>query len=118
MRRPAMSAPVTSDAIAALLAELVNIPSVTGNEAEIAAFVERRLAARGTGEVTRSGNGVLWRGPRRGKPLVVLVGHLDTVPPQGNEKARVENGRLYGIGTTDMKAGDAVMVALAESLDP
>jgi succinyl-diaminopimelate desuccinylase len=113
-----MSAPVTADALAGLLAQLVDIPSVTGNEAEIAAFVERRLAARGTGEVSRSGNGVIWRGPRRGKPLVALVGHLDTVPPQGNEKARVEDGKLYGIGTTDMKAGDAVMLALAESLDP
>ncbi len=108
----------TADSIADLLARLVDIPSVTGNEAEIAAFVEQRLAARGTGEVTRSGNGVIWRGPRRGRPLVVLVGHLDTVPPQGNEKARREGGKLYGVGTTDMKAGDAVMLALAESLDP
>lgn len=113
-----MSPVTTAASIADLLAQLVDIPSVTGNEAEIAAFVERRLEARGVGEVSRSGNGVIWRGPRRGRPLVVLVGHLDTVPPQGNEKSRVENGKLYGLGTTDMKAGDAVMLAIAESLDP
>lgn len=113
-----MSSVTTADSIADLLATLVDIPSVTGNEAAIAAFVERRLAARGAGEVTRSGNGVIWRGSRRGRPLVVLAGHLDTVPPQGNEKSRREDGRLYGVGATDMKAGVAVMLALAESLDP
>jgi succinyl-diaminopimelate desuccinylase len=113
-----MPSVATAESIADLLTTLVDIPSVTGNEAEIAAFVEQRLAARRTGEVTRSGNGVIWRGPRRGRPLVVLVGHLDTVPPQGNTKARRENGRLYGLGTTDMKAGDAVMLALVDSLDP
>jgi succinyl-diaminopimelate desuccinylase len=67
--------------------------------------------------VTRSGKGVVWRAPSRGKPLVVLAGHLDTVPPQGNERARREDGFVHGIGTTDMKAGDAVMLALHESLD-
>ncbi|MCC6350800.1 MAG: succinyl-diaminopimelate desuccinylase [Candidatus Eisenbacteria bacterium] len=109
---------MTADAIAEKLAALVDIPSVTGNEAAIAAFVENRLRERGTGEVTRSGNGVLWRAPARGRPLVTLVGHLDTVPPQGNERSRREGDRLYGLGTSDMKAGVAVMQALVESLDP
>jgi len=40
------------------------------------------------------------------------------VPPQGNERARREGGRVHGVGTTDMKAGDAVMLALHETLDP
>lgn len=106
----------TADSIAELLVTLVDIPSVTGNEAHIADVVAMRLASR-PGEVVRSGNGVVWRGPRRGRPLVVLAGHLDTVPPQGNAKARIEGGSVHGLGTTDMKAGDAVMLALHESLD-
>lgn len=109
---------VTAEALAELTAQLVDIPSVTGNEKAIADWITRRLAARASGEVLRSGHSVVWRGPDRGRPLVVLVGHTDTVPPQGNEGARREGDKLFGIGTTDMKAGDAVMLALVESLDP
>ena len=107
----------TAGSIADLLVTLVDIPSVTGDEKTISDFVARRLAGR-PGEVLRSGHGVVWRGPRRGRPLVVLAGHLDTVPPQGNVRARLEGGCVHGVGTTDMKAGDAVMLALHETLDP
>ncbi|HEY3625888.1 MAG TPA: M20 family peptidase, partial [Terracidiphilus sp.] len=49
-------------------------------------------------------------GPRRrsaGKP-VLLLGHLDTVWPVGTLKTmpcRIGEGRLWGPGTLDMKAG-------------
>lgn len=109
---------VTADTLADLLEHLVNIPSVTGEEARIVAWVRARLEALGRGEVLQSGLSTVWRGPRRGRPLVVLAGHLDTVPPNGNEGARRDGERIYGIGTTDMKSGDAVMLALLESLDP
>jgi succinyl-diaminopimelate desuccinylase len=107
----------TADQIADQLVALVDIPSVTGQEQQIAAYVEERLRRR-PGDVQRSGNGVVWRGPQRGRPLVVLAGHLDTVPAQGNATARRANGSVHGLGTTDMKAGDAVMLALHETLEP
>ncbi|HTR97679.1 MAG TPA: succinyl-diaminopimelate desuccinylase [Candidatus Acidoferrales bacterium] len=105
----------TAESIADLLVTLVDTPSVTGNERAIAELVAARLA--GGGEVLRSGHGVVWRGPRRGRPLVVLAGHTDTVPPQGNARARIADGSVHGLGTSDMKAGDAVMLALHETLD-
>jgi succinyl-diaminopimelate desuccinylase len=101
-----------------LLETLVNIPSPTGQEAEIAGFVVERLAVARRGEILRSGHGVVWRGPDRGRPLVVLAGHLDTVPANGNAVARREDGKLYGVGSSDMKSGDAVMLALLDGLDP
>lgn len=110
--------PVTSVALAELLEQLVNIPSVTGSEQEIVDWITRRLATAGRGEVIRHGLSIVWRAPRRGRPLVVLAGHTDTVPPQGNARARRDGDRIHGVGATDMKAGDAVILALAESLDP
>ena len=107
----------TTESLADLLTTLVDIPSVTGDELAIADYVTQRLAKAGKGEVLRSGNALVWRGPQRGRPLVVLAGHLDTVPPSGNEKSRRVGDKLYGVGTTDMKAGDAVMLALHDSLD-
>jgi succinyl-diaminopimelate desuccinylase len=109
--------PVTETALADLLEQLVNIPSVTGNEQQIVDWITRRLATASRGEVIRHGLSIVWRGPRKGRPLVVLAGHTDTVPPQGNARAKREGDRITGLGTTDMKAGDAVMLALAESLD-
>lgn len=111
---------ISSDTLADLLETLVNIPSETGREAAIADWVGERLGALRHGELTRSGHSLVWRGPRgRGpRPLLVMAGHLDTVPANGNATARRADGRLYGLGSSDMKAGDAVLLALIESLDP
>lgn len=110
---------MTTDTLADLLTTLVDIPSETGHEATIADFVIGRLRARGGGEIRRSGHSVVWRGPQRGRPLVVLAGHLDTVPENaGNGRATRRDGRLFGLGSSDMKAGVAIQLALVESLDP
>jgi succinyl-diaminopimelate desuccinylase len=111
---------VSSATLADLLETLVNIPSVTGNEAAISRWVADRLGALGRGEMLRSGHSLVWRGPRgrTPRPLIALAGHLDTVPANGNATARREGGKLHGLGASDMKAGDAVLLALVESLDP
>jgi succinyl-diaminopimelate desuccinylase len=93
------------------LVELIDIPSVIGNEAEIAAALESRLTSRHP--VTRIGNALVVGEPT-GRPLIVLYGHTDTVPEQGNGTARLEGGRVFGLGASDMKAGLAVMVHLLE----
>jgi succinyl-diaminopimelate desuccinylase len=89
---------------------LVNIPSESRHEAEIAAYV---AAAMPWKPAWRDGE-TLWYGPRAGdRPLVVLAGHLDTVPEQGNLPGRLADGRVLGLGASDMKAGLAVMIELA-----
>ncbi len=94
---------------------LVEIPSVTGDEAAIAEAVAGRLGAAYTPEeIIRIGNSVVV-GRRTGKPLVLLVGHLDTVPSQGAPPPYVDGDRLYGLGSCDMKGGVAVMLHLMES---
>lgn len=95
---------------------LVDIPSETGNEDRICGEIAGRLAPKLGDALLRSGDSLI-AGRRTGKPLVLLVGHLDTVPSQGQPPARVEGGRLLGLGASDMKAGLAVMIHLLEEVE-
>ncbi len=109
--------PCTDDSLADLLELLVNTGSVSRHEQAIADLIAARLEALAIGAVIRVRRSVVWRGPRRDRPLLVLAGHTDTVRSQGNDVARRENGNLVGLGSSDMKAGLAVMIALVESLE-
>src|SRR5881392_289200 len=110
-RRPIPGA-AACETLARLLEQLVNIPSLSGQEHALADLIEARLTAAGNGEVLRTRRSLVWRGPQRDRPLLVLAGHIDTVRPQGNAMARREgepgNETIVGLGATDMKAGIAV----------
>jgi succinyl-diaminopimelate desuccinylase len=96
-----------------LTEQLVNIESVSRNEAAIADAVESALRTLGHLEVTRHGHTVVARTNLGHGERVVIAGHLDTVPLNDNLPARREGGLLHGLGTCDMKGGDAVMLRLA-----
>jgi succinyl-diaminopimelate desuccinylase len=99
------------------LAWLVDIPSETGQEGRIAtAIAERLLPIYGHQGVERIGNSLVV-GYRGGAPLISLFGHTDTVPSQGQGPAVVADGRLHGLGASDMKAGLAVMLHLLEDAE-
>jgi glutamate carboxypeptidase len=58
------------------------------------------------------------RGAGKSKPLL-LLGHLDTVWPMGTLKTmpfRIADGRIWGPGTLDMKAGVAMALTAIEAL--
>jgi succinyl-diaminopimelate desuccinylase len=97
--------------------ELCRVPSVTGDEAACADLVEAMLKDSHLA-VQRLGQTVLARGAfRPGRPLVLLVGHTDTVPPKpGDGPVRVEGDRIVGRGASDMKGGLAVMLELARAM--
>jgi succinyl-diaminopimelate desuccinylase len=97
-----------------LTAALVDVPSVSGDEADLADLVERSLRDQAPHlEVTRLGNSVLARTNFGRDTRVVLAGHIDTVPINNNLPSRREGDILHGCGTVDMKGGDAVMLNLA-----
>jgi acetylornithine deacetylase/succinyl-diaminopimelate desuccinylase-like protein len=106
---------------------LVRTPSVTGDEAAVVDVARRWLASRGVPAR------VLARAPSRpnlvadvggaGGPLLVLNGHVDTVPVAPGEgwsgdpySARVADGRLYGRGALDMKGACGAMMHVAAVL--
>jgi succinyl-diaminopimelate desuccinylase len=104
-----------------LTAALVDIFSVSGAEAEIATAVQDALRAQAPHlEVVRNGDTVLARTSLGRASRVVLAGHLDTVPENGNLPSRREGTGdeeiLHGLGTVDMKGGDAVFLHLAATL--
>ncbi|MDP9149962.1 MAG: succinyl-diaminopimelate desuccinylase [Myxococcota bacterium] len=93
---------------------LCSIPSPIGEERALCDQVEARLGQRAP---RRYGDSLVVPVARTGRrPHVALVGHLDTVRTE-NGAARLEGGRCFGAGASDMKSGLAVMIALAETLE-
>jgi succinyl-diaminopimelate desuccinylase len=106
---------LTSDVVT-LTEQLVDIESVSRNERKIADAVERALSTLGHLEVVRRGNTVIARTHLDRGERVVLAGHLDTVPLNGNLPSRNDGTLLHGLGTCDMKSGDAVILKLAATV--
>lgn len=97
-------------------AALIDIPSVSHDEAAITEHIEGDLRALPHLEVERVGANLVARTGLGRDLRVVLAGHTDTVPVNGNATARIDGDVLWGLGAADMKGGLAVMLALAESV--
>jgi len=97
---------------------LIDIPSVSGDEAAIADAVEAALRASGHLDVTRLGNAIVARTLLGRAERVIIAGHLDTVPIQDNIPSKLSDDgtAVIGRGAVDMKAGVAVHLALAVEL--
>jgi succinyl-diaminopimelate desuccinylase len=98
-----------AERLAARTLELVDVPSESRDEARLFEHVAAVLDAGGV-PVADLGDGCLSAG--RGGP-VLLAGHLDTVPAQGNLPGRRDAERVHGLGASDMKGALAVMIELA-----
>lgn len=105
-----------AERLAARTLELVDIPSESLSEARIRAHV-RGLVPASLTPVFVAEDAALWAPERRSEtPLVLLAGHYDTVPAQGNLPGRIEDGAVHGLGAADMKGGVAVALELVRDL--
>jgi succinyl-diaminopimelate desuccinylase len=105
-----MTAPVPAPDLAARTLQLVDVPSESRSEAALVVLVRELMPGEPSfddGEVLLYGDGP-----------VVLAGHLDTIPAQGNLPGRVDDGSVHGLGASDMKSGVAVMLELARAGAP
>ncbi len=100
-----------------LAASLVAVPSESGAEADLVSLLENQLGQVPWLELTRVGDNLVARTQRGHAMRLVLAGHTDTVPANGNSTAVIDGDRLSGLGACDMKGGLAVMLELARTVD-
>ena len=100
----------------AVTLDLMAVPSLSRQEAALADVVEKTLGASSWLQVERIGDNVVARTEIGRRQRLVLAGHLDTVPPGGNEVPRLDGDTLWGVGASDMKGGLAVMLDLATTV--
>ncbi len=112
-----------------LLKNLITIPSYLDkktNESKIAEFLfnyfEQNLPWMELIKQPVEGNrfNLLCRSSKN--PKLFFISHMDTVLPVGNTKNRLtpkeDNGKLFGLGSVDMKAGLAASIASVEAAGP
>jgi acetylornithine deacetylase len=104
-----------------LLRELVAIPSLSGEEHDLAVFVEETVRRWGL-DVVRDAGGVRIQvdGWSVG-PTLAFVSHLDVVPPGAGWTRdpfipSIDGARLYGRGSGDAKASVAAMLYAAKDV--
>lgn len=109
-----------------LLTEMVGIPSVTGDEKELAEFLSRELAEldfKTDFQEVEDGRKNIYgihKFDEEG-PMLMFNGHMDTVPVCDGWQTDPFNpvrkgGKLYGLGSCDMKGGLASMLTALKAL--
>ena len=102
--------------VVSLTADLVDIASESLQEQEISDAVEQALKDLPHLDVMRDGNSVVARTSLGLQERVIVAGHLDTVPANGNIPSRLDESILWGLGSCDMKGGVAIALRLAAHL--
>ncbi len=106
-----------------LAKQMVSIPSVSGSESRLAAFLQNQLATcRGCDCSIDGWASLIALFPGKNKRLLLFDGHIDTVDADASLwssdpfTGSVRDGKLYGRGSSDMKGALAAMISAAALL--
>jgi len=102
------------DALANFLKDIVKIPSLSSQEGDVVKFMAEAMKKMGYDEVVIDGMGNLLGRIGDGPRVIAFDGHCDTVDvgdlslwTRDPYDVVIENGKVYGRGTTDQKGGVA-----------
>ncbi len=102
-----------------LTSELIAMPSESFHEGPFVDWLESELSKLEHLDVVRVGDNLVARTSLGRDQRILLVGHTDTVPANGNAVPRIDGDLLWGLGATDMKGGLAVFLDIARTVvDP
>lgn len=103
-----------------LLSELIAIPSQSGNEVALALHIKNRLESYGLKPLQHAGNIFCHITGETQSKALIFDGHIDTVGTGDIDLWNTEpftpiirDGKMYGLGASDMKAGIALLMELA-----
>ncbi len=99
------------DSITQSLIELVGIPSTSGHEEQVRAYLEQRLADLGIASLVDAAGNLIATLPGAGRPLM-LNAHMDRVPPGRGHQPVIRGGIMYSDGDTNLGADDAAGIAI------
>ncbi len=98
--------------VVSLTQAFVRIPSLSGQEQAMADFVQQVMRELGFDQVSvdEKGSVLGFVGPAQASLALLFDAHMDVVPIAGTWTvepfgAQIKDGRMYGRGTSDMKAG-------------
>lgn len=106
------------DEVVQLCSSLVKVPSLSGEEQEVAHYIKQYAENHGFDEVHIDALGnvtAVINGTMEG-PTILLDGHIDTVPVQESNWSedpyggKVSEGKIFGRGTSDMKGAVSAML--------
>lgn len=104
--------------VVTLTRALCDIESVSHHEQDIADRVEEALRVQTHLTVERHGHTIVARTNLGRAERVVLAGHLDTVPVNTNFPSTQDETFVHGLGSCDMKGGDAVLLKATTIAEP
>lgn len=99
------------ESITQSLIELVGIPSTSGHEEHIRAYLEQRLSSLGIATQVDTAGNLIASLPGEGRPLM-LNAHMDRVPPGLGHQPVIGGGIMYSDGSTNLGADDAAGIAI------